>query len=187
MEHLAFLSKKGKFLDKILSGEKTIESRWYKFKRAPFGNISKGEIIYFKESGEPVSAKAEVEKVITYTELNKEKIKEIIKKYGEGICINSSYLDELKTKNYCILIFLKNVKKTKPFEIDKTGYGNMTAWITVDKIKKLKKIIRKITKEEAILVNKAVKVEMQEIRSNKVKLYSFKEVKEKAGFLEKTS
>ena len=78
MEHLAILSKKGKFLNKILSGEKLIESRWYKFKRPPFGLISKGDIIYFKDSGKPVSAKAEVEKVITYKELNEEKIKQII-------------------------------------------------------------------------------------------------------------
>ncbi|MCC7552045.1 ASCH domain-containing protein [Candidatus Micrarchaeota archaeon] len=139
MEHLAILSKKGKFLDKILSGEKQIESRWYKFKRPPFGSISKGDIIYFKESGEPVSAKANVEKVLTFAELNEKKIKEIIKKYGKKICIDLSYLNQLKSKKYCILIFLKKPKKIKSFEIDKTGYGNMTAWISIENINKIKR------------------------------------------------
>lgn len=138
MEHLAILSKKGKFLDKILSGKKKIESRWYKSKKAPFGLISKGEIVYLKESGEFVSAKAEVEKVLTFTELNEEKIRYIIQKYGKLICITDSSFEQEKNKRYCILIFLKNAQKIKPFKINKKGYGNMTAWITIESINKIK-------------------------------------------------
>jgi hypothetical protein len=42
-------------------------------------------------------------------------------------------------KEYCILIFLKNVRPTKPFKIDKRGFGAMAAWITVDNISKIRK------------------------------------------------
>ena len=55
MEHLAILSKHSRLLAKILSREKTIESRWYKFKKTPYKNIAIGDTIYFKESGEPVT------------------------------------------------------------------------------------------------------------------------------------
>jgi len=139
MEHLAILSKKRKLLDKIISGEKKIESRWYKFKRPPYGLIRKGDIIYFKESGEPVSAKARVSKVITYENLNKELIREIIRKYGKLIGIDMSFMEQVIEKRYSILVFLDNVQKISPFEINKKGYGLMSAWITVNDINQLRK------------------------------------------------
>ena len=64
MDHLAILAKESKLLGKILSGRKKIESRWSKFKRTPYGNIIKGELIYFKDSGKPVTVKAKVSKVL---------------------------------------------------------------------------------------------------------------------------
>lgn len=139
MEHLAILSKKRKLLNKIISGEKKIESRWYKFRKPPFGCISKGDMIYFKESGEPVSAKAEVESILTYENLNADLIADIIKKYGDSIGINLSFADEVKDKRFCILIFLAHAQKIEPFEINKKGYGLMAAWITTDDINKMRK------------------------------------------------
>jgi len=132
MEHLAILRQP--FLDSILSGEKTIESRWYKFKKAPFGMIKKGEIVYFKEAGKNVSAKAEVEKALFFDGLDAEKIRQIIEKYGGRIGIDFSYEEKVKDKKFCTLIFVKNVCKIAPFEIDKKGYGNMAAWITLKNI-----------------------------------------------------
>ena len=139
MEHLAILSKKRKLIDKILSGEKKIESRWYKFKRHPFGSIFKGDIIYFKESGEPVSVKAKVEKIQTYDNLNLDLITGIIKKYGGDIGIDLSFIQEVKDKRFCILIYLDDVQKIEPFEINKKGYGMMNAWISIDDINKLRR------------------------------------------------
>ncbi|MBI5066128.1 ASCH domain-containing protein [Candidatus Woesearchaeota archaeon] len=143
MDHLAILKKSRKLAKKILSGEKTIESRWYKFKRYPWNKIKKGEIIYFKDSGDPVTFKAEVEQVLQFENLNLEKIKELVEKYSKAICLSENkdkefwkYFDD---KNYCILIFLKNVQKIKPFSIDKTGYGLMSAWICVENIKSILK------------------------------------------------
>lgn len=139
MEHLAILSKKRKLLSKILSGEKKIESRWYKFKRPPFGSIFKGDVIYFKESGEPVSVKAKVEKIQTYDNLNPPLINKIIAEYGTLIGINSSFIQEVKDKRFCILIYLNSVQKIEPFEINKKGYGLMNAWISIEDINKLRK------------------------------------------------
>lgn len=139
MDHLAILSKKRRLLNKILSGEKTIESRWYKFKKPPFGTISIGDIIYFKESGCPVSAKARVKNVLTYNNLTPDGIVEIIKEYGSQIGIDLNFVEEVKDKRFCVLIFLENPQKIEPFEINKKGYGLMSAWITIDDINKLKK------------------------------------------------
>jgi len=139
MEHLAILNKKLNLLPKILIGKKTIESRWYKFKKDPYQNISSGEIVYFKNSGEPVSVKAMVEKVLFFENLDNAKIKDLLEVYGSCIGVDISYLENLTGKNYCTLIFLKDVEEIKPFEIDKKGYGNMAAWITLDSIETIKK------------------------------------------------
>lgn len=135
MHHLAILSKKPNFLDLILKRKKTIESRWYQTKRTPYNKIKPGDIIFFKESGQPVTARAEVSKVLQF-DLKQTKVKDILNKYGKQICINST--KGLKEKNYCILIFLKQPSKIKPFNIDKSGFGNMSAWITIKNIKELR-------------------------------------------------
>jgi ASC-1-like (ASCH) protein len=139
MEHVAILSKKWKLLDKIISGEKKIESRWYKFKRAPFGYISEGNTIYFKESGDPVTVKAQVEKILIFDKLNHDIIGRIIKEYGNLIGIKPDFAQEVSNKRLCILIFLKDVQKIEPFNINKAGYGLMSAWISTDDINKIKK------------------------------------------------
>jgi len=101
MEHLAIMRKSWELTQKIMNGQKKIESRWYSVKCRPWDRIKEGEAIYFKDSGEPVKLKAEVSKGIQF--------------------------------------FLINLRIIKPFEIDKTGYGIMSSWITVDSIARLKK------------------------------------------------
>ncbi len=140
MEHIAILSKKLNLLGKIVSGEKTIESRWYKFRKPPFECIKPGETVYFKESGDPVSAKAMVKDVLFYRDLNPEKIRELLVKYGPQIGVGVSYLSQIMDKRFCTLVFLENAKKIAPFGIDKNKYGIMCAWITLEDIRKIKKV-----------------------------------------------
>lgn len=140
MDHLAILSKKRKLLDKIIFGEKTIESRWYKYKKTPYGTLKIGDTIYFKDSGESVTAKAKAEKVILFDNLTRNKIISILKEYGDRICIPLSYSKRLEGKNYCVLIFLKEVQRVEPFRVDKTGFGMMSAWISVSDIDLIKRL-----------------------------------------------
>jgi len=142
MDHVAIMKKSWKLIEKILSGEKKIESRWYKSKYSPWGKINKGDIIYFKDSGEPVSATAEVEKVITFSNLTPQKIKQILNRYAtdDGIDKNQlpKFFKRFKDKKYCLLIFLKEPKKINPFYINKKGFGMMSAWLVVGDIHKIK-------------------------------------------------
>ena len=90
MEHVAIMRKSWGLVPKILTGKKKIESRWYKTKYPPWDKIKKGETVYFKDSGEPVSVKTQVDKVIQISELNPKKVKEILNKYAkpDGLGIN---------------------------------------------------------------------------------------------------
>ena len=144
MDHLAIMKKSWGLTEKILSGEKKIESRWYKNKYRPWDRIKSGDIVYFKNSGEPVKFKVRVSKAVQFANLTPAKVKGILKKYGEADGIEEEKITEFfkkfKNKKYCVLVFLKNPMEIKPFEIDKTGFGAMAAWITVDSIKRLRKI-----------------------------------------------
>jgi len=141
MHHIAIMKKKWNFIDKILSGSKTIESRWYSCKYSPWDRIKKGEIVFFKDSGSPVTAKAEVSKVLQFSDLNENKIKEILFKYAGKLGIDNipEFLQRFRGKKYCILVFLKNTKKIKPFNINKKGFGLMSAWISVEDVDRVRK------------------------------------------------
>ena len=142
MGHVAIMKKSWGLTQKILSGQKKIESRWYKSKCAPWEKIGKDDVVYFKDSGEPVSIKAEVEKVVSFSDLTPEKVGQILDEYGKDDGIEKNKIKEFfelfKNKNYCLLIFLKNPAKIEPFEIDKTGFGMMSAWLSVGNIDKVK-------------------------------------------------
>jgi len=128
---------------KILNGQKKIESRWYSVKYKPWDNIRKSETVYFKDSGKPVSVKAKVSRVEQFTDLTPNRVKKILDKYGDDDGLDREkipeFFERFKNKKYCMLIFLKNPQKIKPFEIDKTGFGAMSAWITINDISKIKK------------------------------------------------
>ena len=142
MDHVAIMKKSWDMIPRILSGQKTIESRWYMARYSPWNKISKGDAVYFKNSGEPVTVKSEVHKVIQIQDLTPDKVKEIIYKYGgaDGIGISDTQRSYrmFKDKKYCILVFIKNPERIEPFEIDKTGFGIMSAWLSVDDVNKIR-------------------------------------------------
>lgn len=80
MEHIAIMKKSWGLLPKILSGEKKIESRWYMAKCTPWDRIETGDIVYFKDSGSPVTIKARVIKMIQFSNLTPVLVKKIIDK-----------------------------------------------------------------------------------------------------------
>jgi ASC-1-like (ASCH) protein len=153
MEHIAILrkakiSKGDDLLKDILSGKKTIESRWYVNRVAPWNKIKSGEKIYLKQSGQPVCAVVEVDKVlqIEFTSSTNplNEISEIVKEYGGLISPNTTrekwqkWIEKQTSKRYCILIFLKNPQVIPPFKINKKGFGNAAAWLCTEDVYKLK-------------------------------------------------
>lgn len=143
MEHIAIMRKSWGLTQKILSGQKKIESRWYSVKYKPWDSIKKGETVYFKNSGEPVRIRAEVGRVMQFADLTPKRVGEILDEYGKDDGIEPEkipeFFERFKDKKYCLLIFLKNPTEINPFDIDKTGFGAMSAWITIDNTSKIRK------------------------------------------------
>jgi ASC-1-like (ASCH) protein len=138
MDHIAIMRKSWKLIPKILSGEKSIESRWYRTRRAPWGKIASGDRIFFKNAGEPVTAKAVVSDVFQFEIKDVSGACEIIKKYGREICLVSVDPEDWDfTPKYCVLMRLIDAENVTPFDIDKSGFGIGAAWMTIPDISKI--------------------------------------------------
>ena len=96
--------------------------------------------MYFKNSGEKITASANVSRVLQFTLSSLKDVEEVVSKYGKQICIvNPNPRTWGKLPKYCILIFLKDARYLdKAFQIDKTGFGTGVAWLCVDDIEKVK-------------------------------------------------
>lgn len=140
--HVAIMKKEWGLVEKILTGEKKIESRWYSNRSRPWDTIAAGDMVYFKNTGEPVSLVAKVASVKQFAHLSPTLVDQLLDRYGQDDGITKDQLPIFKarfrTKNYCLLIFLQSVHKVKPFHIDKRGFGAMAAWLTVECIDEIK-------------------------------------------------
>lgn len=138
MDHIAIMKKAWGLTTKILKGEKTIETRWYKNRVTPWNKVKACETIYFKDSGEPVTVKATVQKVEQYELKSEDEVITLYKNLNQkdlgADTITNVISDYVKGKKFAIIIYLEKPTKVKPFHISKKGYGVMSAWICVDKI-----------------------------------------------------
>jgi len=143
MDHIAIMQKSWGLTEKIATGQKTIESRWYNVKYAPWGRISPADTIYFKNSGEPITIQAEVEKVLYFSDLTPRKVQTILEHYSKDMGLEEpdipKFFELFKHKRYSILIYLKHAQHIQPFEINKQGFGTMSSWICIEHISKIKK------------------------------------------------
>ncbi len=126
MKHIAILRQP--FFNMVLSGEKTIESRWSMHKVAPYGKVKVGDLILLKETGKDVTATARV-KDVKYYELTPFVAEDIKMNFGKEIGIDKFENWEVYAhKNYCTLIWLEDVKKIDPIQVPRS---NGAGWIVV--------------------------------------------------------
>lgn len=118
MEHLAIM-KKG-YIEKILSGEKKIESRFSMNRITPYHKISPGDKVYMQEVGKEVTAVFEVEKALFFDGLTEEKVEEIRAHYGKDICADEAFWSLKKHSKYATLLYIKAPRPITPFQIHKS-------------------------------------------------------------------
>ena len=130
--HLAIL--KQPWLNHILSGKKTIESRFTKIRLAPYGKVDAGDLVYLKESGGPVKGQFTAAKVETYTDLTPEMLNEINRRYHRHIFVDPHFQDFWETwsaSKYATLIHIENVIVYRnPFPFQKK---DGRAWVVLEK------------------------------------------------------
>lgn len=139
MEHVAIMRKSWGLLPKIAQGRKTIESRWLRNRSAPWDTVAAGDVVYFKNSGGPVTLMARVAAVKQLSGLTPERIAAILREYGGADGLEPDELPDYEAlfcaKRYCVLIFLQDIAPVGPFNIDKRGFGAMAAWLSVPAVR----------------------------------------------------
>ena len=124
--HLVILKKP--YLEAILSGRKTIESRLMKHNRPPFGRVGGGDKLFFKISSGPVCAVGRVKKVMQFENLTPERIDKIKHRYNGQILGSKEYWADKRTCKYAVLVQLERVKAIGPVRIDKKDWR---AWVVL--------------------------------------------------------
>lgn len=129
IKHLAIF--KGDGAQKILSGEKTIESRFARGKIAPYGVISAGDLVYIKPSGEDIVGQFKVKKVIFYDGLEDGDVEEIKNKYEKNLAVDEGYWKGKEKCKFCSLIFIGESTKfiTSPIKLKKK---DLRGWVVLD-------------------------------------------------------
>lgn len=127
-KHLAIFV--GDYIEKILKGEKTIESRLSKDKIAPYCKINKGDEILLKQSGGLIIGKVEVDNVLYYENLNPETIAKLRKEYNSEILAEEKYWSDRANCRYASLIFL--IKPNRFLTPLKSKKHDRRAWVVLE-------------------------------------------------------
>lgn len=124
--HLVILKKQ--YLDLILSGTKTIESRLLKTKHPPLGQINPGDKLFLKQSSGPVCATARVKSVKTFENLTPQKISELKNLYNDKVLGADVYWEMKSDCKFAIFAWLENVEDMPPVYINKKDWR---AWVVL--------------------------------------------------------
>ena len=101
--HLAIFSEP--FLSKVISGEKTVESRFSRNRCAPYGEIDDGDIILLKEVAGPICGLALARRIWCY-DLATEPIERIRDRFGWSIGADEEFWASRAEAAYATLIEL---------------------------------------------------------------------------------
>ena len=125
--HVAIFKKP--YLELILNGTKTMESRFSKIKCDPYLRVGLGDIILMKKSGGDIIGLFTVEKALCY-ELNPELLRRIKIDYGDSLCIDADFIKAKENSKYVTLIAIDEILKINPIKFEK---ADRRAWIVFDR------------------------------------------------------
>lgn len=114
--HLAIFAEP--FLSMVLSGEKTIESRFSRNRCAPYGEIDDGDIILLKEVAGPICGLALARRIWCY-DLGTEPIDRIRHRFGAAIRADDEFWSSRADALYATLIELDAPASIAPVGCDK--------------------------------------------------------------------
>ena len=114
--HLAIFSEP--FLSLVLSGEKTVESRFSRNRRAPYQKIGDGDIILIKGVAGPICGITLATRTWCY-DLITEPISRIKDRFGTSICADDTFWSSWADALYATVIELDATTSMAPVRCDK--------------------------------------------------------------------
>ena len=118
------------FLQYLLEGRKTIESRFSVHRCPPFNCVHSGDLVLVKQSGGPIVALAEVSKV-WYYELDSDARDFIRSHFSSQLCVDDPDFWESKSGScYATLMQFSRVEKLAPLTCTKR---DRRGWVVLDR------------------------------------------------------
>lgn len=119
-----------RYIAPLLSGTKSLESRLGQDRRAPFGKVSPGDIVYIKPTGQRVVAKAIVARVDEFENLTPDDIVHLRETYDDRIMGGDQYWESKSHSKFATLIGFQKINmlrddSTVPAEL---LVANRNAW-----------------------------------------------------------
>lgn len=122
------------YLQYILEGKKTLESRFSINRIPPFEQIERGDVLLLKKSGGPILGICQINDYWHYT-LDKSSWKIIRNEYSEKLCVKDPEFWRIKRNaSYATLMYLSDIKSISPIYVKK---GDRRGWVVLKKSKLL--------------------------------------------------
>lgn len=128
--HLAVLVEP--YLEYLLSGKKTIESRFSIHRIAPFEEVLQDDIVLLKRSGGPVVGLALVGQT-EFFHLAPSTWAQV-KSYSREICADVEFWRSRRDKRYATLLHIADIIPLEPFQVEK---ADRRAWVVLDHLRSL--------------------------------------------------
>lgn len=107
------------YLSAILSGKKTVESRFSVYRQAPFGRVAPGDVVILKRSGGPIVGVCQIACVWSY-HLDPRTFREIRRDFAEALhAQDPNFWKERRNAAYATLMSFEWVSSTLPLFISK--------------------------------------------------------------------
>lgn len=114
------------YLQRIYTGEKTVESRFTKNRITPWGKVKRGDLVLLKRSGGPVEAYFTVGAVVQY-DLAQTPLAAVRERHEKALCVDDGFWQAKSGARYAVLMEIRELRRISPQRIDKKG---MQTWIT---------------------------------------------------------
>jgi hypothetical protein len=134
-KHLAIFSQSA--VKEIFAGKKIVETRFSQKRIAPFAQVSAGDLVYIKPSGEDIAGQFLVSKVIFFDNLDELDWQFIKSHYQKYLSLGSKELDfayfqQKVEAKFGTIIFINRVEQfiVSPIKIEKK---DKRGWVVLEK------------------------------------------------------
>lgn len=102
------------YLQLIIEGKKTIESRFSINRTAPYCKVEDGDLLLLKRSGGPIVGICQITQAWSYV-LDKDKWDTLKTQYAKALCIQSpAFWEQKRNANYATLMKVRHVRPIEP-------------------------------------------------------------------------
>jgi ASC-1-like (ASCH) protein len=116
------------YLQFVLDGKKTVESRFSVYRRPPFSCVGEGDIVLLKEAGGPVVGISTVSAVWHYN-LNPESFSELRREFAAALCAQDpTFWEDRAAASFATLMRLRNVRRISPIVVEKR---DRRGWVVI--------------------------------------------------------